>query len=444
MGALPVTAPPLGASQGTGPASFTLANRMRVTLGPLVDARIAVVRGRIEAGSVEEPRGGHGLSALATELLASPSFGEDPRAPALVWTLREDPTSFSNFRWIEFRSVCFPEELPSLLRVLGSRLGRAVAAKDLSEEEIERIRRDAIARVREIAALAEPALWAQGLARLYPTRSPLAVPAWADRASLERVEREELLTFLAANVTPARTHLVVAGAIAAEVLEAEVRETLGAIPARGKPRRASPLSPPHGPDRWRALHLPRSERARDRIMVLVPGDRSRPGDRAATEALVRILGGAGSGGRLGQSLVATGLAEWVTTSLEEGGAPGFVAIRAASAPEHTPEVLDRMRTVLEEAAAGRFTAEELQEALRSRRAEGSAAEGDPAALAAALLAAPAAGRDADATPTLAQLRSVGKRLLANGAPLALVAGDRSRLESSRERAADAATNATRR
>jgi predicted Zn-dependent peptidase len=147
IGASVVAPSVLGASPDAGPSSFTLPNRMRISPRPLAGAEIVVVQGRIDAGPVHEPAGRHGVSALATELLASPSFGEDPRAPAFAWTLWEDPTSFANFRWIEFRSACFPEELPSLLQVLESRLGRAAAPRDVSEEEVEQLRRRAAARL---------------------------------------------------------------------------------------------------------------------------------------------------------------------------------------------------------------------------------------------------------------------------------------------------------
>jgi hypothetical protein len=97
-------------------------------------------------------------------------------------------------------------------------------------------------------------------------------------------------------------------------------------------------------------------------------------------------------------------------------------IRTAAAPEHTSEVLRRIRQVVEEAAAGTFTRPELEEALAYLRGKQARSREGARALAESLLAE---ADDAAAWPeatSLAQLNDSARRLLRNGGPLALVAG----------------------
>jgi predicted Zn-dependent peptidase len=155
--------------------------------------------------------------------------------------------------------------------------------------------------------------------------------------------------------------------------------------------------------------------------VVWPGDRSRRWDRTASEALLYLLGETGYAGRLGRALVEPGLVYSVEATLEEAGAPGFLMIRTAAAPEHTPEVLRRIRQVVESAAEGGFRQAELQEALAYRRGKATRSREGALALADTLLAESSwthAKEDVD----LARLNDTARRLLRNGGPLALVAG----------------------
>ena len=97
--------------------------------------------------------------------------------------------------------------------------------------------------------------------------------------------------------------------------------------------------------------------------MAVPGDRSRAHDRAATSLLLYLLGETYYSGRLGRALVEPGLVYSVWTTLEEApGLPGYLLVRTAASKENTAEVLRRIRDVLEGAARGAFTDDELREA----------------------------------------------------------------------------------
>ena len=73
------------------------------------------MRVRIEAGSRYDPHGRAGLSALATEWLASSPPGEPAGAPGLRWTLHEDPASPVSQRFIELDGVGLAEDAPALV-----------------------------------------------------------------------------------------------------------------------------------------------------------------------------------------------------------------------------------------------------------------------------------------------------------------------------------------
>ncbi|HVR71783.1 MAG TPA: insulinase family protein, partial [Vicinamibacteria bacterium] len=167
----------------------------------------------------------------------------------------------------------------------------------------------------------------------------------------------------------------------------------------------------------------RPGKSQDDLRVVLPGDRSRPWDGAATELLLYLLGETGYAGRLGRALVEPGLVYAVYATREKLGADGFLMVRTASAPKDTGEVLRRIRSLLEDAARGGFTEAELREArayLRGKRAR--AREGSAAAARDALERAPVPGSPAVDGVSLDQLNDTARRLFRGGAPVAIVSG----------------------
>ena len=155
---------------------------------------------------------------------------------------------------------------------------------------------------------------------------------------------------------------------------------------------------------------------------MVAGDRSRPHDRGATSLLLYLLGETYYAGRLGRALVEPGLVYSVWTTLEEApGLPGYLLVRTAASKENTPEVLRRIREVLEGAARGGFVAAELEEAKTYLRGK-TARQRDGATSAAAVALEAEPQRPSAQEVTLEQLNDTARRLFARGAPLALVGG----------------------
>jgi predicted Zn-dependent peptidase len=339
----------------------------------------------------------------------------------LTWALHADPAAASNTRYLSFGASCLPDELPALLRSLALRLARAATAP--SAGAFAAARRSALGRAREAGATLDTALPARAREALFPTGSPLRPPPWAEPAALERIRPEELGSFLRAHVTASRLELALAGPIDAGPARRLVEEALGGL-AAGARTRPTPLSPARGPAAWTELEVASPDEAQNEILVAWPGDRSRPWDIAATRLLLYLLGETHYAGRLSHALVEPGLAYSVQATLDEvPGVPGFLAVRTAASRPDTPEVLRRIRGVLEDAARGRFTPAELDEAKAYLRGKRLRERDGALATAEALLEEGAAtpGPAPDAI-TLEELNDTARRLFARGAPVALVGG----------------------
>jgi zinc protease len=402
---------------------LTLANGVRAQVLPAVGAGMVALRARLDVGPPRDAADA-ALCALLTERLARPVPGE-PTAPAgLSFRLHDTPDAFSNFRWIEVSTRGLAGDLPELLAVLARRLDAAAGPLDTAGWAA--LVKAAQERAREHAGSPETALWSRALAELYPTGSGLAGPAWGAEGTLGALDAERLTAFARDHAQPARLQVALAGAIDAEDARAALARTLGQWRAAA-PRMRHPPPPaasPRGPAQWTERVVSEPDKGQNDILVVWPGERATATDRAATGALLYLLGETGYAGRLGQALVGPGLAYSVYATLREApGAPGFLAVRTAASRADAREALRRIREVLEAAARGTFTSAELQEAkayLRGRdllRREGS---DDRAASALEQTTDPPAF-DPQAL-TLAQLNATARRLFERGAPLAVVLG----------------------
>jgi zinc protease len=408
------------------PRSRRLRNGLTTMVAPGAGGALVALRGRIEAGALFDG-GRPGLSALATELLARPVPGEPAPVAPLTWTLHEEPESPAVQRWIEFDASALAADVPDLLRDLAARLRRALAFAEggpIEAAEWQAIQKAAAHRARTNAAAIATALWQRALTELFATSSPLRRPPWGEPASIEAAAPDALRAFVRSHLRPGLTTVVLAGGLEAAAADAELERRLGTLGTAPVDRPVAPsLAGAKGGDQWGVVRLPRPGKSQDDIRVVVPGDRARPWDAPATELLLYLLGETGYAGRLGKALVDPGLVYSVYASRQEDGAPGFLMVRTAAAPKDTGEVLRRIRSILEDAARGAFTPEELEEARAYVRGKRARAREGSAAHARDLLERPGPGTEsAAAAVTLGQLNDTARRLFRNGAPLAIVAG----------------------
>ena len=320
--------------------------------------------------------------------------------------------------YIEFEAGGLADDLRPMLEVLAGRLSREAP----SGESWQVVRREALERCRRRSASDDGVLAQAARAQLFARGEALAWPAWGEAAALEAAEPAGLRAFLGRNVNPTRTTIVLTGAFDAAAAREALSVTLGRWSGPQNPARPWRGTEPRTHGAWTERLLPRPGKAQNEIRVVWPGDRSRAWDRAATDVILYLLGETGYAGRLGRALVEPGLVYSVEATLEEAGAPGFVMIRTAASPEHTVEVLRRIRQAVEEVAAGRFQRAELDEALAYLRGKKARDREGSRALAATLLAEVGVPQAKPEALSLDQLNDTARRLLRNGGPLALVAG----------------------
>jgi zinc protease len=420
---VPAPAPAAAAALAAAPVAFTLGNGARVRVVPGGGAGLVAVRARLDVGPPSDATGA-ALAALLAERLSRPAAGEPPSSAGLSLTLHDDPQAFGSFRWIEMSARGLADDVRDALGVLARRLEEI--ARPIDARAWATVVKAAQGRAREHGESAETALWARALAELYPVGSGLAGPPWGSAQALGALAADELLAFSRARARPARLYVVLAGAIdeaaARSALEASLGRWSGASPDGGPP--SAPIPSPRGPAQWTERVVARPEKGQNDILVVWPGDRATDADRAATKALLYLLGETGYAGRLGHALVDPGLAYSVHTTLQEApGAPGFLAVRTASSHKDTRETLRRIREVLEGAARGAFTRAELDEAktyLRGR--DLLRRQGSEDAAATTMEDATDPRRFDPQALTLAQLNATARRLFRGGSPVALVLG----------------------
>jgi predicted Zn-dependent peptidase len=375
--------------------------------GPLV-----ALKGRLRPAA---PPSSSAVLAIATELLSA----RDPAVAAsvpLIWTLHGDPTAAVNEDAIEFGATVLADDLASMLRTLGERISRLAAG--VPQAEWDR----AVARARERAVELEGDVDARLSGAVRNGLNVRAAPPWGAAADFDHVTPGDLRAYAAGALGPAQATLAVAGAANAPA----VRATVEAWSARSGTRDRSRVHPRdlRGPEAWTESLLAIPEKSQNDLAVSFPGAAGRPWDAAATRLILYLLGETGYAGRLGKALVDPGLVYSVRATLEGGAATRRVQIRTAASAADTAEVLGRIRRILDEAAKGAFTAEELAEARAYQRGKRARSRDGSVATAAALVEeAWEAPPDVDAV-TLAHLNDTARRLFSRGAPLAVIAGDR--------------------
>jgi len=408
----PATAPSLA------PTTKHLANGLTLRISRRDSTGLVALRGRVDAGPVHEAS--PGVAAVAARLFGLAA--QEAGGPPLVLALDEEPARSTSARFLEFEATGLPEDLPALARAV------AMAFR-ADPSRLEDARRAALEGAESADSDTDALLVARARAALFPASSPLARAPWGSAEALGRVSRSDVEAFGRRFIVPARTELSVAGPVDGretsrifEVAFAAVPSPRSASASRNDNPRLAALEPARGPAAWRVVPVARKDASQNTIHVVVAGDRSRPHDRGATALLLYLLGETYYAGRLGRALVEPGLVYSVWTTLEEpSGLPGYLLIQTAASKESTPEVLRRIREVLEGATRGGFGTAELEEAKTYLR--GKAARRRDGATSATTLALEAeTPRPAAQDVTLEQLNDTARRLFTRGAPLALVGG----------------------
>ena len=410
--AAPAVTPPSSKTASPSRTTLRLPSGLVAVVQVQSGSSLASLHGRLEVGSARDGAV-PGLAALAVAALSEPLADETQDAPTLTWTPRRDAVAAVSLHAIEVTASVLPEDLPRVLDSLGRRLRRPPPAG----RAFENLRADAARHADEQNASAPGQLLARALRELFPSSSALSRPPWSDAQSLSRIDAGTFAAFWKGQVTPAGLRLAVAGNLEVGAVRTAVESAFKDAPALAPPP-PSALPGPRGADDWKEVRMVVPDLLQDELLVVWPGDRSRPLDAPATRALLYLLGETGYAGRLADVLVEPGLVYSVETSLEGEGASSWLAVRTACDAKDTAEVSSRIRKTLERAASGTFTDAERREALAYLRGKAARRREGSANAAQALLheAAPEPGE-----LTLAALNDAARRMFAKGFPVILVA-----------------------
>jgi hypothetical protein len=397
-----------------------LANGLRVSLVEVAGATTFALTGRIDAGSIYDPKDHPGLSAVAAQWLASPVIGESALSPTIDWSLEPELRVPVSNRWLEFRAIGHAGDEGPLLSALEGRLAfvARAAARGVSPQRWGVLREAAAARARAILTRVEGQLEARALETLFAAGSPFSRPPWGPPDGAVG-DPEDLQAFLRDHVTPARTRLVLAGNLDTEHLRSRLAQGLGHLPSPEASAAASPAAEVTLPQEWSPRRVVWPQMIRDQAIVILPAAPTQPAEASAIRALAHLLGTSWNSGRLARRLEGLDRSLMVRAGLTESVVPGFLYVRVASAPSRTGSVLAAVRAILDELAHGQLTADDVEAfADRERAAQSSR---DPAGCAErALLERPSCGA---APPRLAlgEVRACAERLFARP-PLVVVLG----------------------
>ena len=362
--ARPLPPPSLEVPDLPAPATRRLDNG--VTLLALhVPGEAVSVRVRVEAGAADDPPGLEGAALLAARLLTDSQSGpasalDDPRVSLDQSAFDRGP--FANRDYVEITATCFPASLDAV----GEALAAAVTAPAFDGPALDRARRSLAA---STAARADDSRWRADRAvfeHLYASEQRYGRPREGTPESLARITRDDLLAFHRAFYRPERTVVAVAGPVDAGAAIESLARAFGAWRAQGSPPAAAAAgpgaapAPPAGAAGTPRLVVVPLQKAQASISVGLPGIAHDSSDDAALATLNYLLGETGYAGRLGETLVDTGLsyAVYAHVFADRGAGPIFITTDAV----HAAETVDRIVKTLQGFASGGVTNAELADA----------------------------------------------------------------------------------
>jgi zinc protease len=348
-------------------AMTTLPNGVTVGVAAL-EGDIVHVRLRVAAGALLDPPGREGLALVTARALTARAADAQaatlgPRGIRVVSSASSLDEPFDNRHFVEWAATAHREDVPTLLSALAQLVSGPAPDASAVERARDGLADDVDARQDDSRWRANGAAWSA----VYPASHPLGRPVHGTKASLAAIAQSDVAAFLRAHVGPLRATVVMAGGIN----EVEARRAASAFggwqpdPAAGGPPILREATPPGA---WpavaggggRDLHLPMPHKAQASIAVALPAVDATSADYPALSLLNYLLGETGYAGRLGETLVDTGIAYAAYASLwpYRGAGPLLVTTDAVQARE----AVSRMRAALITFATHGVTAAQLDEA----------------------------------------------------------------------------------
>jgi len=266
--------------------TFTLANGLRVWVAEMPEVPVAEVRFVVECGAADDPPERPGLASMTAAMLSEGAGRRDAE------TLADD----ISFLGATLEASTSYDATQIQVSVPVARLDEALAiaadvltAPALPAESLERLRRERLTRLLQIqddpSSLASTALTAV----LYGPDHPYGRPVFGTRASVEAMTLAEVRRFHGARYAPARTQVIVAGAVTPDETRAALERALGTWTALAPAASTAVPDPGSSPPGVYLIDRPGAPQAEIRVgRIGVP--RQTP-DRFALDVLNTVLGG---------------------------------------------------------------------------------------------------------------------------------------------------------
>lgn len=244
---------------------YALDNGLTVLLAPDPGASQVLVDIVYRAGTLHEPEKMSGLAHFVEHVLFTGTSSATDYLSLLESRGARDVGAFTSAKYMTFRTVVPPEELPVALWVHADRMGSLPTTWE--EGALARHRR-----VVEVEFLQRAVDVPYGAVdrfiqrRMYPAPHPLRFGVLGDQKELRQADLRVVRDFVDRHVTPNNGVLVVVGAFEPAVARRWIDETLARVPSGPPAPQLAEDTPP--PPRSEALAMPEVRSRRPRVTVL--------------------------------------------------------------------------------------------------------------------------------------------------------------------------------
>ncbi len=282
------------------PQSFELDNGMEVVVIP--DHRVPVVTHMVwyRVGSADEPRGKSGIAHYLEHLMFK---GTDTIPPGefskIVARNGGRDNAFTSYDYTAYFQRMAVDRLPLIMEMEADRMTNLKLVDEVVLPE-----RSVILEERRQRTDNEPlSLLSERVNAALYLHHPYGVPIIGWKHEIQKLDREDAISFYKKHYAPNNAILVVAGDITAEELRPLAEKYYGVIPPGDIVDRVRVSDPPVITSQRVVLKDARAKQARVTQQLIVPSYRTaEEGEAEALEVLAQILGG-GSTSRMYQEVV---------------------------------------------------------------------------------------------------------------------------------------------
>ena len=344
---------------GLGPVRERLANGVTLVVQETHAQPAVTISASMSAGSLCDPPGVEGLAQLLSRLLDRDAGTRTADEVADILDLRGVSPLISVTRHATTVTCdCLAEDVETVLEIVCDML----RAPSCPPDEIDTRRGQLLTKLRQDEDSPSTRALEAVMTQLYGEDHPYGRRPKGSAATVEGIDRPQLLDFHAAWFAPDRLTLVLVGDIGVSAAVAAVTRVCGAWTSRGA--LVPPLSPPAAQTR-RRLVIPMPAKAQaDIVYGFTTILRSDPAFHAYW-IMNTVLGQYGIGGRLGRSIrERQGMAYYIGSMFEASHIAGPLLVRAGVSADNVDRAIASIDAEVAGLARDGVTDEELTNAKR--------------------------------------------------------------------------------